>query len=51
MVELGGRIRLEHLDAAGEVRLVLASGGRPKSVTGPIESLSSPNARTKASVA
>ena len=40
VVELGGRMRLEHLDAAKEVRLVLASRGRPTGVTGPIESFS-----------
>ena len=34
-VEPGGRIQLEHLDAAGEVWLVPASGGRPAGVAGP----------------
>ena len=40
VVEPGGRIRLEHLDGAGEVRLVPTSGGRPTGVTGPIECFS-----------
>ena len=38
MVELGGSIRLEHLEVGDEVRLVLASSGRPIGVIGPTES-------------
>ena len=38
VVEPGGRMRLKHLDATEEVRLVPASSGRPAGVTGSIES-------------
>ena len=37
VVEPDGRIRLENLDATGEVRLVPISGGRPTEVLGPTE--------------
>ena len=36
VVEPGGRKRLEHMDAADEVRLIPVSGGRPTGVIGPI---------------
>ena len=38
VVEPSGRTRLEHMDAADEVRLIPVSGGRPTGVNGPIGS-------------
>ena len=39
VVEPGGRIQLEQLDASEDVRLVPTSGGRPTGVSVPTESL------------